>query len=70
MGLSHKIRINVVSDDGEKEAVLQGGICRVPYRLIRFLFGDMAQVLVLKPGNTVDSVEVFRKVTAGQADTG
>ena len=70
MGLSHKIRINITDDDGNKEAVLQGGICRLPYRLLRFLFGDMAEVLVLKPGNTVDSVEVFRKVAEGRTDTG
>ena len=30
MGLSHKIRINVEEDDGEKKTVLEGGICRLP----------------------------------------
>ena len=70
MGLSHKIRINVVDDDGGKEAVLEGGICRLPYRLLRFLFGDMAEVMVLKPGNTVDSVEVFRRSAKTVTDSG
>ena len=67
MGLSHNIRINVVEDDGGKENVLEGGICRLPSRLLRFLFGDMAEVMVLKPGNTVDSVEVFQ---VKRTDTG
>ena len=58
MGLKHKIRINVVTDDGEKENVLQGGLRYLPYRLLQFLFGGSAQVLVLKPGQTVSSVEV------------
>ena len=37
MRLTHKIRINVAEDDGEKETVLEGGICRLPSRLLRFL---------------------------------
>lgn len=70
MGLSHKIRINVVEDDGEKETVLQGGICRLPYRLLRLIFGDMAEVMVLKPGSSVDSVEIFRTGTKERMDIG
>ena len=67
MGLSHKIRINVVDDDGNKETVLENGVCSLSYRLIRFLFGGSAQVLVLNPGQSVDSVEVFQ---VKRTDTG
>ena len=70
MGLTHKIRINVVDDDGNKETVLQGGICRLPSRLLRFIFGDMAEVMVLKPGKSVDAVEIFRTVAKARTDTG
>ena len=70
MGLSHKIRINVVDDDGGKETVLEGGICHLPHRLLRFIFGDMAEIMVLKPGTTVDSVEVFRRNIKTKTDTG
>lgn len=70
MRLTHKIRINVAEDDGEKETVLEGGICRLPTRLLRFFFGDMAEVMVLKPGNTVDSVEIFRHQSKTWTDSG
>ncbi len=38
--------------------VIQCGIRHIPRRLIRFLFGDCAEILVLKPGETVKSVEI------------
>ena len=38
--------------------VIKSGIKHIPRRLIRFLFGDCAEVLVLKPGETVKTVEI------------
>lgn len=58
MALKHKVCINVTAPNGRKRMVLQSGVRNLPVRLIRFLFGDCTQVVVLKPGQSVDAVEV------------
>lgn len=58
MKLKHKVRINVTDDVGNKQTVLQSGISYLPRKLARWLFGENTEVLVLKPGQSVDSVEI------------
>ena len=57
MGMKHKIRINVANESG-KSSVLEGADRRLPRRLLRWLFGDYSTVYLLKPGETIESVEV------------
>ncbi len=57
MSIQHTVRINVAQPDGNLP-VIKSGIKHIPRRLIRFLFGDCAEVLVLKPGQTVKTVEI------------
>ncbi len=57
MSIQHTVRIHVAQSDGTLP-VIKSGIRRIPRRLIRFLFGDCAEVLVLKPGETVKTVEI------------
>lgn len=57
MGMKHRIRINVSSEDGKKK-VLEGADRRLPQRLLRWLFGEFSTVYLLKPGETIESVEV------------
>ena len=65
MSIQHTVRIHVAQPDGNVP-VIKSGIKHIPRRLIRFLFGDCAEVLVLKPGETVKSVEI--KEVKGEAD--
>lgn len=58
MALRHRITINVTDPRGKTGTVLKGADVRLPARLIRFLFGDFTQVYLLKPGQTVESVDV------------
>ena len=58
MALKHKVCINVTDPNGRKRMVLQSGIRNLPMRLVRFLFGDCTQIVVLKPGQTVEAVEI------------
>ena len=58
MGLKHKIVINVSDPKGKKTTVLRGADMAMPGRLLRFLFGDFTEVLVITPGKTVDGIEV------------
>ena len=53
MRLRHKVTIQVGNS-----AVIQGARMKLPARLLRFLFGDATEIYVLKPGQTVESVDI------------
>ena len=57
MLVKHRVRIHV-SSGKERARVLEGGVCRLPARLVRWLLGDFTEILVLKPGESVECVEV------------
>ena len=67
MKLKHKVNIVVCSRDDEKKSVLQSGMKRIPHRLIKKLFGDYTAVLLLKPSESVDAVEIH-EIKAGDPD--
>lgn len=64
MALKHKITINVSDSSGRKANVLRGADMKLPAKIVRFLFGDFTQVYLLKPGQTVESVDV-REIKEG-----
>lgn len=59
MKLKHKVRINVTDDVGNKETVLQGGIRNLPRKVAQWLFGENMEILVLTPGQSIESVEIY-----------
>jgi len=69
MALRHRITINVTDPRGKTGTVLKGADARLPARLIRFLFGDFTQVYLLKPGQSVESVDV-KEVKEGGCGNG
>jgi len=64
MALKHKITINVSDQNERKANVLRGADMKLLSRIVRFLFGDFTQVYLLKPGQTVESVDI-REVNEG-----
>jgi hypothetical protein len=68
MNLQHKVQINVAQKDGsQKKAVIKSGIHKIPQRLLNFLFGEFTEVLVLTPGQSVQSVEIYEIGKGGTA---
>ncbi len=68
MNLQHKVQINVARKDGsQKKAVIKSGITKIPQRLLNFLFGEFTEVLVLTPGQSVQSVEIHEIGKGGTA---
>jgi len=68
MNLQHKVQINVARKDGsQKKAVIKSGISKIPQRLLNFLFGEFTEVLVLTPGQSVQSVEIHEIGKGGTA---
>ncbi len=70
MALRHRITINVTDPRGKTGTVLKGADVRLPARLIRFLFGDFTQVYLLKPGQSVESVDVKEFKEGGSGGAG
>ena len=68
MKLKHKVRINVTDDVGNKQVVLQGGIRHLPRKLAKWLFGENTEILVLTPGQSIDSVEI-REIGGGRDES-
>lgn len=58
MSMKHRIRINVSDARSARDRVLEGADCRLPRRLLRWLFGDFTTVYLLSPGQSVESVEI------------
>ena len=56
--MKHQVIINVVKDNGEKVPVVKGAIRCLPRKIVEWLFGEYTQVYLLKPGETVSSVDV------------
>lgn len=65
--LNHRVTINVVDRDSHKSRVLKSGVMHVPRRLLRLLFGDFCEVLVLTPGRTVQGIEIHEIKNGGEA---
>ncbi len=64
----HTVRINVADRNGKKNRVLTSTRFSLPRRLLRFLFGDFCQVLILTPGETVTGVEIRENRDGGNED--
>ena len=69
MGLKHKVTINVTSPDGIRSPVLQSGSQRIYRRLLELLFGEKVGVIVITPGDSVETVEI-KEIKEGGVDHG
>ena len=58
MKLRHRVQINVAQEGMSNQAVLGSRGRKLSARLLRLLFGQYSEVLVLTPGKTVRSVEI------------
>ena len=58
MSLKHKVTINVAKPKGEKSSVIQSTRKTIRTRMLDFLFGKKASLLVITPGDSVETVEI------------
>lgn len=58
MKLRHRIRINVTDSSGRRTKVVSRGVRHLPMKLLTALFGENTEVLILPPGQSVQSVEI------------
>lgn len=58
MRLRHRVNITVSLADGTRTKVLKGGSFSIRSRILGFLFGEPVNVLVISPGNSVESIAI------------
>ncbi len=58
MGIKHKVCINIAEKDGASSPVIRSGTMQIRKKLLDFLFGQQVNVLVLSPGDSVQTVEI------------
>ena len=68
MGVRHKVYINVTHQDGSKNPVIRSGTMQIRSRLLNLLFGEKVGVIVLTPGNTVETVEIKEVKEGGEVN--
>ena len=65
--MKHKVCINVANPGGTPTPVVRSGTVQSRKRLIDFLVGQQVKVLVLSPGDSVQTVEI-RELKEGGKD--
>ena len=65
MVLRHRICIRVRDADGTQEPVVTGGTLSLRERLLRWLLGAPVKLLVITPGDTVETVEIHEIENGG-----
>ena len=56
--MTHKVCINIAKPGGGPIRVVRSGTMQIRKRLLDFLFGKQVNVIVLSPGDTVQTVEI------------
>ena len=67
MHIKHRVQICVADNKGKKQEVLGSTRIRLPKRLLKFMFGEFCEVLVLTPGKSVENIEIH-EVKGGDGD--
>jgi len=67
MGLKHRVTINVTRPDGIRSPVLQSGSRKIHHKLLNLLFGEKVRVIVITPGDSVETVEI-KEIRKGDAE--
>ncbi len=69
MDLKHRVTISVVRPGGIRDPVLQSDSLKLRSRLLNLLLGEKVGLLVITPGDSVETVEI-REVKKGRTEDG
>lgn len=67
MNLKHKVTINVAKPGGTRSPVLQSSRQTIRSKLLNLFFGEKVGVIVLTPGDSVETVEI-KEIKEGGAE--
>lgn len=58
MSMRHKVTINVAKPDGSRVPVIQSTVQTIRSRVLDLLLGKTVSLLVVTPGDSVETIEV------------
>ena len=65
MGIKHKVCIQIAKSGGTPSSVVQSGTMQIRKKILDFIFGPQVNILVLSPGDSVQTVEI-RELKGGE----
>lgn len=68
MNLKHKVTINVVKLGGIRSPVLQSSRQTIRRKLLNLLLGEKVGLLVITPGDSVETVEIKEVKEGGEVN--
>ncbi|MCX7749197.1 MAG: hypothetical protein N2645_20230 [Clostridia bacterium] len=68
MNLKHKVTINVTRPGEIRNPVLKSGSQTIRSKLLNLLFGEKVGLIVITPGDSVESVEIKEIKEGGMAN--
>ena len=57
--MKHKVKINLVTNENKRQQLYADRTLSLPRRIVRLLFGEATQILIMQPGQSVKTVEFF-----------
>lgn len=67
MSIKHKVTINVAKPGGIRSPVLQSSRQTIRSKLLNLLFGEKVSLIVITPGDSVETVEI-KEIREGGAE--
>lgn len=58
MKLRHTVKVNVADRKGNKQEILRSTSIRLPKRILKLLFGDFEEMLVIVPEKSVEGIVI------------
>ncbi len=56
--MKHKVQINIKKGN-KKQMLYADRVISLPKRIVRLLFGEATQILIMQPGQSIKTVEFF-----------
>lgn len=57
--MKHKVQVNLITKDNRKQQLYADRMISLPKRIVRLLFGEATQILIMQPGQSVKTVEFY-----------
>ena len=57
--MKHKVKVNLITKENRKKQLYEERTISLPRRIVRLLFGEATQILIMQPGQSVKTVEFF-----------
>ena len=62
--MKHKVQINIKKGN-KKQMLYADRVISLPKRIVRLLFGEATQILIMQPGQSIKTVEFFELPDGG-----